>query len=49
MLSFFVKNQVDGPTWMFSMLHVIELIFIERDITTSFSSDSINEYFKSLK
>jgi len=40
---------VDNLAHMFSLLHVIELIFAERDITTSFSSDSIIEDLKSLK
>jgi len=46
---FLVKNQANGLTQMFSLLHVIELIFMESDIATSFSFDSIIEDFKSLK
>jgi len=46
---FLVKNQADDLTQMFSLLQVIELIFMKSDIATSFSSDSIIEYFKSLK
>jgi len=46
---FLVKNQADNLTQMFSLLQVIELFFMESDIATSFSSDSIIEDFKSLK
>jgi len=34
---------------MFSLLQIIELIFIESDITARFSYDSTIEDFKSLK
>jgi len=46
---FLVKNQADDLAQMFSLLHVIELIFVERDIATRFCSDSIIEDLKSLK
>jgi len=46
---FLVKIQVDGLTQMFILLQVIELIFMEMDIATTFNSNSIIEDFKSLE
>jgi len=46
---FLVKNQTDDLAHIFSLLQVIELIFIEMNISTSFSSDSIIEDLESLK
>jgi len=46
---FLVKNQANDLTQMFSLLQAIELIFMERDIATTFGSDLIIEDFKSLK
>jgi len=46
---FLVKNQADDLAQMFSLLQVIELIFMKRNIATSFSSDSIVQDLKSLK